>query len=279
MSSSPSRVLLLFSFSILVFGSFSQSIEDSCSNDQLYFDSTAISCLSCPNINQEANSDGVSCSCEGNFLPNDKTYFEFKLGCETADCPSNTAVSADKTECLSCTDCDCADADSVLTNISPGNIDLGQMSCVECKGNTVPGLNDNSYPACVRCDPGKEANVDSGECKCGDSYFEAYSGSCLLNSDSYGLLSSTAYTEDNAITITFYDLVDSGEVPYTTVYDSNVYIKYYKESAINCLTYKSIEWCQTLANLCVLALYDSAHPACALFQQAMSQTSDSNDEE
>lgn len=53
--------------------------------------------------------------------------------------------------------------------------------------------------------------------------------------------------------------------------ESDVFAYYFAQAALGCKKHQQPEQCQTLANLCVLALYDHEHPICAYLRDNIAE--------
>ena len=104
------------------------------------------------------------------------------------------------------------------------------------------------------------------QCECSDGWVSA--GSTCVSKEGLEKLEDDRYMESSDF-VTYYDVIDAeGEVedPPVTVEGSAVYRELYIASAIGCRDDGNPQACQTLANLCVLQLYNERTAACRLFK-------------
>jgi hypothetical protein len=85
---------------------------------------------------------------------------------------------------------------------------------------------------------------------------------------------STYLRNDNALKMTYYDLVDSPGEAFEI--NSDIYRQFYVKSAIGCKVDKSPHDCQMLANLCVLKLYDEKSSVCKLYRDILKEVKDAS---
>ena len=115
------------------------------------------------------------------------------------------------------------------------------------------------------------------QCECSDGWVSA--GSTCVSKASLENLETAGggekYYESGSnkhYKVTYYNLIDAeGEVEESPeTIESAVYRELYLASAIGCLDDGSPQACQTLANLCVLQLYDETTAACRFFKDLTS---------
>jgi hypothetical protein len=120
------------------------------------------------------------------------------------------------------------------------------------------------------------------QCECSDGWVSA--GSTCVSKESSEKLENErggVYYSDAKYKVTYYNLIDAeGEVEESPeTIDSAVYRELYIASAIGCLDDGNPQACQTLANLCVLQLYDETTAACMLFKDLTGKKVEDIDED
>ena len=110
---------------------------------------------------------------------------------------------------------------------------------------------------------------DGNNCQCKEDFVNA-GDTCVLEAERKALADNEWIIEDFQNRVTYYDIWSletgaSGADDVKTVV-SDVFDYLYIQSAVGCMNDGNPQKCQSLANLCVLQLYDELTIACKLFQ-------------
>lgn len=141
---------------------------------------------------------------------------------------------------------------------------LSTKECYECPTGTYPGPSGPVY-ACVACPEGMSYDTSQNpwKCTCDLTLYIASGGTCVSISESQTITSN--YPVNSAKTIQFTDeeLQNSSDGTITINSDTIDYL--YLNSGYQCLKDVNSRYCQILANLCVLQMYDQTNVVCKLY--------------
>ena len=244
--------------------------------------------------------NALRCKCATGYLKNVVTCSASTLlsgtcidfTCQDSCATSNNPSYLDNAACTTCgsstggyvssvMDCTCSVAADgytyeMLTETNIAGVQASEKSCTSCPtGQFVVSANQNEINTagevfdvdpyeCVSC-PDENMQFIAGSCSCTSSYTltgisSLGKQSCVLTAD-YDRL-KTVYPENLAISMTY---MDDTEFSLASIGIQNYYVK----AATECYNYRGpqdLPACQTLANLCVLVLYDPTHTICKLFR-------------
>jgi meckelin len=249
-----------------------------------YFDSTYLNCNACP-ANESPVGNQTSCACTNGTFSANASAIGFKTGCTT--CPTGSAPSANGARCVLCPttvntvtgDCTCA-LGSVPIDVDSTGTFLTTKVCVACNVIGATGLavvlptNTVRYTSCPVCPYGMYYdNVTAIACVCNTTagQFQSAAGNCVLGSDVNS--TTSAYPLSTAYAFTYFDINDPSQGA-TSTFDlpqSATISYFYNKVAVGCVVYGDPQSCQSLANLCVLVLYNEQQTICKLYQAQMTK--------
>lgn len=222
-----------------------------------YYDSSSFSCVACDST-EDATADGFGCQCKPGYIRDLSTTSSTAV---TPPCTACTyASSSDRLFCMTC--------DGTTTGFDSGTKECG---CSSGKGliEKDPAGSYRSYKSCTTCTAGTIAN--NGVCEaCSDPRMQQSTGNCTCSADYTEINGVCLHAETAAEMQTTYSTSDAYTVSYpdsngVTSLTSAVISKWFYEAAVKCKRHEGTEWCQMLANMCVLNMYSRSSPACALF--------------
>ena len=261
------RELIILSLHLVfAFQSYEGCKTDSESQD-LYYDISSMQYTSC-GTNKIPSDDCLSCICAKGYAKTPETRDLPVFECYA--CSSGSAPSSDSYQCQDCPDgvdsdkkeCICASGnyEAIIEKGIDGQY-LNQKKCVPCF-NKNAYLGDFSY-YCEGC-PSSEMSRDEKPftCKCPADVFESLD-SCISNAefnDDRVKASSLAHS------ITYHYIESAQGMSSASITPSYMIEYLYPNSTVECYKYGTIKACQTIANICVLTLYDMTHESCELYQ-------------
>lgn len=276
---------IILIFTIISIIKYISSFSDfkSCTANQ-YYDLSEFECKACPS-NQIPTIDSklnylyleLSCECAMNAIEvfsSNSALSSFGNIAQTktcSACPTGQVASRDKTTCLGCLngisqvtgDCDCP-VGSVIEEKDPNGDYYQQKICKECLGDTYPGLQKVPVYECTPCPYKKVYNKNTSpwRCECDVTKYSEHGGECFDNVEANFL--NTRYSSASASAVSFLDSeIDQAEI---SISSSDPINYLYLKSGYKCLKDRDIKSCQTLANICVLHLYDLRKTPCDLFR-------------
>eukprot|EP00658_Telonema_sp_P-2_P026901 TRINITY_DN2089_c0_g1_i7.p1 TRINITY_DN2089_c0_g1~~TRINITY_DN2089_c0_g1_i7.p1 ORF type:complete len:928 (-),score=164.55 TRINITY_DN2089_c0_g1_i7:556-3339(-) len=231
-----------------------------------YLDTATFSCVACDATTQDVTPDGYGCQCKAGYIRDFNT----------------TSTTAPNPPCIACTYASdslrlfCMTCDSTTTGF-----DTSTRECTCATGGLVEtdqaGVT-RTYKSCVTCTAG--SYLSGGVClPCNDPLMQASTSTCACNS-SYtqvngatyndGVCLHTATTTDmqtnypasTAYTVTYPNVVSAAGTTTSSV-TSAVLERWFYEAAVKCTREAGVQWCQMLANMCVLQMYLESSAACA----------------
>jgi meckelin len=277
-----------------------------------FYHSPSLSCVPCPVLtepnNWTANAHGSpsTCSCSAG-------YYASSSGTCLA-CPSGTVSKKDRSGCIACgsttlgissNECVCANSTKfALVETEQTGFALSRKECIRCPNGTrvflapvtvsstlVRPLDPYSCQSCGDINAILDAD---GTCSCASGFVNPSvtflsNGltKCISNADILSAFSVSTVAGGSAgpsaasYQVNFYNIQSSatGSATGTQVGKASLYFQHNLiTAAVGCFKYKvggDSEPCQSLANLCVLQLYDSSTAACSLFAGILQQTSGS----
>lgn len=216
----------------------------------------------------------MACECAPGFIIEPKDGSCIK--CEDGSAPNRW-----RSKCVPCDNsfkvkkdgvCKCSEDDfEVMQDIAEDGSELDKLKCLSCPGEMYPGLGlshlgvltDPNW-ACKKCeDPLKVYKGDTvRECTCKDGY-KPLGKTCIIEAD-FVELDTEVGDMTAALSVKYKSLLDVAGKPLDKVeaIQSKTMTENFAPSAIGCKKYKRPEDCQTLANLCVLTLYDQTSAPC-----------------
>ena len=254
-----------------------------------YYDSLDESCKNCDAsaflVSDASSDNGYPCKCAPGYkktemsCANDSTGNCARFTCTA--CAGGTPAYTDGSACTSCDgstsasmgtdplDCECP-VGSMLVESDASGAKLVAKECLACPAGTQVILTDmiiagkeytaNAY-SCQAC-PGAHMSMDSSfACTCDATYTvtgvsTVGATTCVLSDE----VAEFASVEDNASLVRY-----SPELSLSSLTVKH----YYAKAAAECKYFggaSDIRACQTLANLCVLHLYDTSFGPCKTFQ-------------
>ena len=281
--------------------------EPLCVAQNGYFDATGASCTTCGDGAAPAPSGAAACACSAGLLDAEACTEEEKLlgGCSrscTAPCSGAGEVALrDGSGCATCdaasaalgtdpasgiADCICLDPSHARVERDAFGAALPSKSCAACppgravvraRVETAGAAFEADPYACQACpDAAMSWDEDGTACACGAAFAQvgqssAGRQSCVPLSDYSRAeqLLGVSFSSAALYAATFGG-VSGG--PDTVTVDSLWLRHLLPRAATLCLLHdggaEARRACQALANLCVLALYDPAAPACAAYEAA-----------
>lgn len=240
---------------------FTVASQTSCASGE-YYDIASFSCVAC-DATQDVTSDGFGCVCKAGYIR------DFSGTGTSAPNPPCTkcaqASSSDRYHCMTCDgtttgydtstlECGCA-ASLGLVEVDLSGVIQSAKSCITCTAGSY--LHNGVCTACA--DPYMQASA--GTCACSAAYTQV--NDVCLNTATYNDIQTT-YPASSAYTVKYND-VESAAGGSTTSVTSAVLSQWFYEAAVKCKRQAGVEWCQMLANMCVLQMYETSASACALF--------------
>ena len=140
----------------------------------------------------------------------------------------------------------------------------------ECAVEAWPGPNDAVVTECVRCPyEGQIYNLNTvpPSCECIADEYETAAGKCIKNEYAEGFDTSNAQLVSYSAIETL--TADGLWSVSPNTHTSGTMEYFYLDAAVGCVTFKDVQKCQLLANLCVLQVYNSASEVCRLYQQTV----------
>ena len=280
-------------------GVYNNFYHTKCSSSY-YYDSMSLKCTSCPDnyIPDTTITDGwgnyIQCTCDAGYY---KVYNDCQtdedssgdcLGFTCAACNSNTASYSDRSSCATCDTtttngvsdeiCDCKSGYDVIVETDNVGDYLSPIICATCPTGTKV-ITSSKFIAgqwyyasnyeCQSC-PDKNMLMDSSfACTCNSGYI-AFGVAQVGPLECVQSSVSSEFSSDNAATdVKYYGAA-------TQTLSSITFEHYYVKSAVRCKYYsgpEDMEYCQALANLCVLQLYNDQSSACSTFLDIMDERS------
>jgi len=138
--------------------------------------------------------------------------------------------------------------------------------CFQCPNATYPG-GTNSVYECRQCPEGKiyDKNFNPWKCSCNLTSFLEAGDKCIPISDSQKIISDYPINIAKSIQYTNVETIDKTVDGISSVASSDTFDYLYLKSGYDCLKRTNMLSCQTLANLCVLQMYDQTNPVCKLY--------------
>jgi len=254
-----------------------------------YFDTTSYECLPCGMTGAVAT--GSLCACPSGYVasPSDSSCIA---------CPTGYSNSfANPRTCLSCNvssfafsavqgiynnatydaatrACSCPDGMYLTERTRAGDAAqlVGSFSCVACPDNYATSADRR---ACVPCRDPLMRRSAAGICSCeAAGYSNDGYGNCLIQAALTAV--SDKYNKAAVGKLTFYNVMNGDgttrdSVPVLT---SSLFLSLFPSAASGCSRLSSSvkgnldpSPCHSLANLCMLAQFDAAHPACLALKE------------
>lgn len=250
------------------------------------------------NTSQNVYSMPSACVCNAGYQSVAAGACDLTLsaGCTADTCNSclsgGQAASSDRTKCLNCGpgtagldlaagECSCPTG-YALTETTATGVPLGYKDCVQCPNgtrvfmNALGGRKSDPY-ACQGCGDANSQISATGVCSCNSGYTQAgvtalagNSIKCLLQASADAIASR--YPVATASTVNFFSIQTSATGAATGISRGLVsaYLQhYFLAAAVGCRGYKpgqDAAPCQSLANLCVLQMYDTTSSVCQIYQ-------------
>jgi meckelin len=265
-----------------------------------YFESTSFTCKNCPDgfVVDKSEIDGfgnyIRCKCPLGSIPIEATdcITDFTGLCEMYTCSmcnsTGLAAYSDQSACVRCSnsstlglgdnnECSCNTGEVLVEASAYGDL-LSEKVCAACPAGKIVVSEDtviagrfysgNNYQ-CRSCpDPLMTMSVtgDVYGCTCPSGYSRTGVSSigeleCILTTKATAFIGQ----ESLATQVEYGRTTGS-----TTTVTSLIMQHYFTKSAAHCKYYGSTsdnKYCQALANLCVLQLYDDASTACSTFEE------------
>eukprot|EP00656_Telonema_subtile_P001542 TRINITY_DN1067_c0_g2_i4.p1 TRINITY_DN1067_c0_g2~~TRINITY_DN1067_c0_g2_i4.p1 ORF type:complete len:632 (+),score=90.68 TRINITY_DN1067_c0_g2_i4:47-1897(+) len=120
---------------------------------------------------------------------------------------------------------------------------------------------------CTAC-PDPLMQATAGTCACSSAYTQV--NDRCLHSETYASI-LLSYPVSTAYTVTYPDVVSAAGTTTSSV-TSAVFEQWFYEAGVKCQRGLAPEWCQMLANMCVLQMYLKTASSCALFISLTSTT-------
>ena len=288
----------------LAVGVYNNFYRTQCSSSQ-YYNSMTLSCTSCPTDYTPDSSvidvwgNYIQCTCAAG-------YYKVANDCQTAGdssgdclgftcsaCAANTVSYSDRSSCVACdstttngvvsNQCECASGYNVVVETDNVGDYLSPIICAVCPTGTqvitsTKFISGQWYYAsiyeCQSCPDENMIMSSSFVCSCNSGY-TAFGIEQIGALECVSTTISSEFSGDNAATdVEYYGAA-------TQSLSSITFEHYYVKSAVRCKYYsgpEDMEYCQALANLCVLQLYNDQTSACATFLDIMNERSgDVND--
>ncbi|KAJ8322951.1 hypothetical protein O5D80_008469 [Batrachochytrium dendrobatidis] len=263
----PSSAVFVPSYSTTIAPISSQICSLSASS---IFDPTQLQCVSCPQ--QTVSGISTSCSCSTGVR---------QIGVSCVTCTLPLIPSNDGTFCVSCPStapatqitllnstfsvCNCP-AGQYFSDRNTNGSSLATGVCTACPSGYYPSR-DLSF--CIACPDtlNMVATLNSGSytCSCltAGGYTSPPQGSiCMLASTVSNVISTFGAVDAS---VSFKDMIDINGNPTQNTIQSDTIAKNYIQAIGKCQVDGSLQYCQVLANLCVLAIYDQSNKLCAAY--------------
>lgn len=266
-------IAALFYDQALVAGESSFLPSKQCTSPH-YFDTTSYSCSSCSTNQIATGNTSVPCTCATGYWSTRET----PSTC-TSCLTSNTPSWSDRSGCTTCGsgatfnavlgDCECVDNKHVLVETDAAGAKLaGGKVCLPCPTGGIV-LSSNRYK-CIVCPDSLMTRDATDTCVCPTGYTlhtgstvgsTGATSSCVLSTDA--TMIQSLYNSLTWSTVTFPDTSasDSSTIIPATIRSAAI-DNYFLPSAIGCRIHKVPSACQTVVNLCVLALLSPTHEIC-----------------
>ena len=200
-------------------------------------------------------------------------------------CPDGSASSLDRSRCIPCPrpadtaatnstigvvnpktlDCDCPDGSAIIEKDFAGEY-LKEKICQICPNGTAIG----SAPIyeCSYCGDGKiyDKTQTPWTCTCDLTTFVKAGNDCLPITEAQFITTNYPVNIAKSLIFTNEETLDKNVDGSMTIANSDTIEYLYLKSGYECLKTSKISSCQTLANLCVLQLYDKNNPICKLYK-------------
>lgn len=249
-------------FILIPFLAYSFDLSTTCPTYSKFYDTSLMACSACGS-NKVASSDYSECICSLGLVKSvetrDLTLFE------CTSCTSGVP-SSDQYECQLCpssilnAECVCSTSE-IIDEFSDDTNYLATKVCVACTSATYPG--PGNYE-CEKCpDPNMTRNPSTYECECDAKTYYVSQDSCVSQTAAGDIIK--AYPIDQSVVVTYTDLQTASGVVSKDV-SSDTFLYYYLKAAYNCDVVLDVNSCQTLANLCVLQLYNVNTEVCQLYK-------------
>jgi hypothetical protein len=188
-------------------------------------------------------------------------------------CPNGAASSLDRSRCIPCPqgvdastgECLCPANSAVIEKDFSGNY-LTSKQCQMCPIGSFPGPSQPVY-SCQACPTGKvyDTSVKPWKCTCDLASYVTAGDTCISISDSQFITSNYPVNIAKSLTFNNEETLDKNIDGTLTIASSDTIDYLYLKSGFECLKFSKPTSCQTLANLCVLQLYDQNNPICKLY--------------
>eukprot|EP00820_Chromera_velia_P022784 Cvel_31300.t1-p1 / transcript=Cvel_31300.t1 / gene=Cvel_31300 / organism=Chromera_velia_CCMP2878 / gene_product=Meckelin, putative / transcript_product=Meckelin, putative / location=Cvel_scaffold4640:52-7843(-) / protein_length=894 / sequence_SO=supercontig / SO=protein_coding / is_pseudo=false len=245
------------------------SCTDATGTGNAFLDTTDFQCKECTIFSSYGvpTDDGTDCTCDRRTVIG--TSSAGYLDC--IFCGDGSAPSIDQTRCIPCganttynsdlAECTCAANEVTIERNRDGSW-LSEKYCLAC---ATPSLNFRGpqQPSRVyECDPcpARQQSRGDGTCECASGYVTA-GDSCVSDADFSTV--DESYPVATAPSVSFGDS-GAGTSGFTVSSDTISYL--YLESAVGCGVYHNLTMCQTLANLCVMNVYDTSSVCCSFYE-------------
>lgn len=225
------------------------------------FDPIGLSCELCSGENQQLSDDGLNCECDSEsiIINNDMSFLQSGVivPVECQKCAEGMIPSEDKFFCIVPNNCTQVTRD----RNEKGRV-LAKQSCLACIEDDRRGIayrpSTIAGGTCVPCpSPNMTFNEDTGNCECVSGFELANDGRCFPVRD-------PPDTFNFQLTYTDGTVIDRSQVLVTLLQSAFDSCKKTSEHAVLPITNTSADFsrnetaCQVLANLCVLAFYDTS---------------------
>lgn len=209
-----------------------------------------------------------------NLIPDFESLFRNR---ECQKCPNNLLSSNDKKVCMGCSsgvlnsdtgDCRCNQEEIIVEKDNNG-LYLTDKVCSKCSTNEFQFFGP-SVPVyeCKKCEINKVYNKNRIPwlCECNTDLFLEFGGECINRNEATFL--NTQFPSAGASSVLMSDAETSQPKVLTsdTISESATMRELYFKNAFKCLKDKNKKACQTLANLCVLQMYDLRNEICKTYQ-------------
>lgn len=225
----------------------------------------------------------MSCKCSNNSIKtfsqnNQIIYFDQISQTKTCNkCPLNMIASRDESTCQSCFnvtisgntgDCDCKSGFVILEK-DINNLFLNSKLCSECAKGSYQFINENTpLYECKQCPPKMIYNTNTipWSCECDSNFYVEFGGECFDKIEANFLNTQFPSSGASSVLLTDAETEQPKVFSSVTISESNVIKELYFKSGYRCLKEKHKKSCQTLANLCVLQMYNLQSEVCKLYK-------------
>ena len=159
--------------------------------------------------------------------------------------------------------CECPDRSYFVTSTNADGTQRTSITCERCPEGSYAKTFPDKCEACPN--PNMQYDTTVARCKCKDGYRDAGQNFCVTDAY-YSQLTNSNLVPPNKDKVTFYSMVNSKGPLEPFTLNSDVFEQFYVDAAVGCKYENSPQACQTLANLCVLQLYNEQTTACQLFK-------------